>query len=56
MSIGTNFHDYSMCAFVRDKRNLGHVLTKTVGDLLHKCGFGVWYWGFKVGYMDQYDK
>ena len=55
MSVGREFHDYSMLAFIRDKRNLGHVLTKSVGDLLAKCGFDLWYWGFKNGYMSQYD-
>ena len=56
MSVGTCFHDYSMATFVRDKRCFGHVLTKTVADLLTTCGFQMWYWGYKNGYMKQYDK
>lgn len=56
MSAGSNFHDYSMCTFVRDSRCLGHVLTKTVADLLQKCGFDLWYWGYKGEYMAQYDQ
>ena len=55
MSVGCCFHDYSMATLVRDKRNLGHVLTKTVADLLKTCGFKIWYWGYKTGYMQQYD-
>ena len=56
MSAGSNFHDYSMCTFVRDSRCLGHVLTKTVADLLQKCDFDLWYWGYKGEYMSQYDQ
>ena len=55
-SCGRAYHDYSMACLVRDKRSSGHVLSKTVGDLLSKCGFEFWYWGFKTGYMKEYDK
>ena len=44
-----------MATLVRDKRSCGTVLTKSVGDLLHKTGFNIWYWGFKAGYMTSYD-
>uniref|UniRef100_A0A7S0R907 Uncharacterized protein n=1 Tax=Pyramimonas obovata TaxID=1411642 RepID=A0A7S0R907_9CHLO len=53
--VGCAFHDYSMGTFVRDQRSAGHVLTKTVGDLLRKAGYTIWYWGCKVGYMEMYD-
>jgi Leu/Phe-tRNA-protein transferase len=55
MSVGTCFHDYSMATLVRDKRCLGHVLTKTVAALLTKSGYQMWYWGYKNGYMASYD-
>ena len=54
--VGRAFHDYSMAALVRDKRSAGQVLTKTVAALLQGLGYGIWYWGFKVPYMAQYDR
>ena len=48
---GRCFHDYSMRALVRDKRSAGHVLTKVVARVLRDCGYSIWYWGYKLGYM-----
>eukprot|EP00298_Acanthocystis_sp_HF-20_P011795 c19573_g1_i1.p1 GENE.c19573_g1_i1~~c19573_g1_i1.p1 ORF type:complete len:386 (+),score=132.00 c19573_g1_i1:56-1159(+) len=53
--LGCVWHDYTMCAFLRDQRSCGSILTKTVGDLLQKCGYKIWYWGLKVDYMAEYD-
>jgi hypothetical protein len=55
MSVGRAFHDYSMGTMIRDKRMLGHCLTKTVADILVKTGFKIWYWGYKNGYMSKFD-
>lgn len=53
--VGRAFHDYSMATLVKDKRSAGAVLSKTVAHLLSKCGYGLWYWGFKNPYMAAYD-
>ena len=53
--IGSTYHDYSHATLISDKRSAGQVLTKTVAHLLQQCGYGLWYWGFKVGYMQEYD-
>ncbi|CAD7967975.1 unnamed protein product [Amoebophrya sp. A25] len=50
------YHDYSMCTLKRDHRSLGHIASKTVGHILRVCGFQLWYWGCKIGYMSQYEE
>eukprot|EP00931_Biecheleriopsis_adriatica_P055589 TRINITY_DN32906_c0_g1_i1.p1 TRINITY_DN32906_c0_g1~~TRINITY_DN32906_c0_g1_i1.p1 ORF type:complete len:524 (+),score=80.62 TRINITY_DN32906_c0_g1_i1:48-1619(+) len=50
------FHDYSMATLKRDKRSLGNIATKCVGDILQKCGYQLWYWGVKLGYMGEFDE
>ena len=54
-SIGRCYHDYSMATFVRDKRSLGHLLTKAQGHLLKNAGYSIWYFGIKGEYMKEFD-
>eukprot|EP00005_Dracoamoeba_jomungandri_P011105 CAMPEP_0174264876 /NCGR_PEP_ID=MMETSP0439-20130205/24354_1 /TAXON_ID=0 /ORGANISM="Stereomyxa ramosa, Strain Chinc5" /LENGTH=77 /DNA_ID=CAMNT_0015351025 /DNA_START=144 /DNA_END=374 /DNA_ORIENTATION=- len=44
-----------MAALKRDKRGVGHILTKSLGYLLQQCGYKFWYWGVKGDYMKEYD-
>ena len=46
--LGRVWHDYSMCTLLKDRRSVGALLTKAVGQLLKKCGYDVYYWGCKV--------
>lgn len=55
LSIGTFFHDFSMCTLVKDDRSCGAVLSKCIGELLARCGMAFWYWGVKCPYMGEYD-
>ena len=52
---GGVFEDYSMCTLIKDKRSCGSVLNKVVGYILQQCGITIWYWGYKVGYMTEYE-
>eukprot|EP01060_Flectonema_neradi_P036894 TRINITY_DN726_c1_g1_i1.p1 TRINITY_DN726_c1_g1~~TRINITY_DN726_c1_g1_i1.p1 ORF type:complete len:365 (+),score=68.37 TRINITY_DN726_c1_g1_i1:33-1097(+) len=55
---GAMWHDYTHAAVVRDERRAGTILTKTVGDLLSKCGYKLWYWGVcsqSTSYMSDYN-
>eukprot|EP00927_Polykrikos_kofoidii_P054651 TRINITY_DN49039_c0_g1_i1.p1 TRINITY_DN49039_c0_g1~~TRINITY_DN49039_c0_g1_i1.p1 ORF type:complete len:417 (-),score=75.45 TRINITY_DN49039_c0_g1_i1:36-1286(-) len=54
-SVGDIFHDYSTSTMIRDNRSAGALLTKVVGHLLVRCGYTLWYWGFKNSYMAEYD-
>jgi len=53
--VGRVWHDFSMATLVRDRRSPGSLLTKAVGHLLAACGYDLWYWGCKIGYMAEYD-
>jgi len=53
--LGSAYHDCSMATLVRDGRSAGQVLSKTVAHLLQSCGYGIWYWGYKTAYMEDYD-
>ncbi|CAD7962774.1 unnamed protein product [Amoebophrya sp. A120] len=55
-AVGKAYHDYSMATLKRDKRSLGAIASKVVGHLLQKTGFEIWYWGCKIGYMNDYAK
>lgn len=34
----------------------GSVLTRIIFDALYHCGYDMWYWGFKIDYMEEYEK
>lgn len=55
-SVGNHMNDYTMCTPIRDKRSLGSIICRVLGDLLTKAGFQTWYWGMKVDYMAEYDQ
>ena len=50
---GSNFHDITAATFHRDKRSLGKLLLHLQREILNKCGFRLWYLGFKISYMEE---
>ena len=54
-AVGRAYHDYSMATLRKDKRGIGHIASKAVGHILQRCGYEIWYWGSKYGYMADYD-
>eukprot|EP00760_Papus_ankaliazontas_P008115 PhM_4_TR13673/c0_g1_i1/m.19340 len=54
-SLGKAYHDFTMATPERDHRSPGHIVTKTTGAVLKQCGYELWYWGNKIGYMSSYD-
>jgi hypothetical protein len=56
MAIGSVYHDYTMFTLRQCKDSLGTFLTKLLGEALQRCGYALWYWGFRVEYMADYEK
>lgn len=56
MAIGSVYHDYTMYTLRQCKDSLGSFLTKLLGEALQRCGYTLWYWGFRLGYMADYEK
>ncbi|KPI85975.1 hypothetical protein ABL78_4977 [Leptomonas seymouri] len=56
MAIGSVYHDYTMYTLHRCKDSLGTFLTKLIGEALQQCGYSLWYWGFRIAYMADYEK
>ncbi|KPA83326.1 hypothetical protein ABB37_02984 [Leptomonas pyrrhocoris] len=56
MAIGSVYHDYTMYTVRRCKDSLGTFLTKLLGEALQRCGYTLWYWGLRLGYMAEYEK
>merc|ERR1712228_757765 len=54
--IGSILSDYTFMTLQRDNRSCGNILTKVIGDILSKCLYDAWYWGFRLNYMSEYDK
>ena len=54
--VGSVLHDYTFLTLKRDGRSCGSILTRVVGHIIESCGFDLWYWGFKLEYMKEYDK
>ena len=54
--IGSILCDYTFMTLKRDHRSCGNILTKVIGDVLQSCGYDLWYWGFRLEYMTDYDK
>ena len=52
--IGSILCDYTFMTLKKDKRSIGNLLTKIVCDILYQCGYDMWYWGFKLEYMEEY--
>lgn len=50
-SCGLNFHDFSACTIIRDKRSIGTILLERQRELLAQAGCKLWYLGFKIPYM-----
>ena len=48
------YEDYSMCTPIRDHRSAGHILSKLVAYVLQQLGVKIWYWGYKMEYMEEY--
>ncbi|CAM40403.1 conserved hypothetical protein [Leishmania braziliensis MHOM/BR/75/M2904] len=56
IAVGRAYHDYTMYTLRRSKESLGTFLTKLIGEALQQCGYTLWYWGFCVEYMQQYER
>lgn len=54
MTVGALYHDFSMYTLRRTKDRLGTFLTKLIGEALQQCGYHLWYWGFKIEYMADF--
>ena len=50
-SCGLNFHDFTACTIIRDKRSIGTILLHKQRQLLVSAGCQLWYLGFKIPYM-----
>ena len=53
--VGSILHDYTFMTLKKDNRSVGSILTKTIADILSNCGYDIWYWGFKLDYMEEYE-
>ncbi|KAG5472850.1 hypothetical protein LSCM4_02175 [Leishmania orientalis] len=56
MAVGRAYHDYTMYTLRQSKDGFGTFLTKLIGEALQRCGYQLWYWGFCVEYMQQYER
>lgn len=56
MAMGRAYHDYTMFTLRQSKDSLGTFLTKLLGEALQACGYTIWYWGFRVDYMADYER
>ncbi|KAG5498757.1 hypothetical protein JKF63_03045 [Porcisia hertigi] len=56
MAVGRAYHDYTMYTLRRSREGLGTFLTKLIGEALQRCGYTLWYWGFCVEYMQEYER
>ncbi|KAG5472476.1 hypothetical protein LSCM1_03875 [Leishmania martiniquensis] len=56
ISVGRAYHDYTMYTLRQSKDSVGTFLTKLIGEALQRCGYTLWYWGFRVEYMQQYER
>lgn len=54
-ALGCVYHDYTMFTCTRSKHSYGAVLTRLLGCALQHAGYKLWYWGFKLGYMNEFD-
>lgn len=43
-----------MTTVIRDHRSAGILVTKLAGYILQHAGFQFWYWGMRIGYMEEF--
>lgn len=55
-AVGSVYHDFTMFTLRHDEHSYGSFLTKLIGAALQDCGYRMWYWGFRVEYMAEYEK
>lgn len=51
---GGVYQDYTMCTPVRDHRSCGSMLSRIVCSILQQMGISIWYWGYRMEYMEEY--
>jgi hypothetical protein len=51
---GGVYQDYTMCTPLRDHRSCGSLLSRMVGAILQQIGVNIWYWGYRMPYMQEY--
>ncbi|RNF13461.1 uncharacterized protein Tco025E_06179 [Trypanosoma conorhini] len=55
-SLGCVYHDFTMFTMRRSPEGFGTFVTKLLGDALQQCGYNIWYWGFCLDYMRQFEE
>ena len=53
-ALGSVYHDYTMFTCKRSQHSYGNMLTRLLGCALQHAGYKLWYWGFKLGYMEEF--
>jgi hypothetical protein len=51
---GGVYQDYTMCTPTRDHRSCGSMLSRMVCSVLQQIGIKIWYWGYRMEYMEEY--
>ncbi|EAN93835.1 hypothetical protein C3747_249g11 [Trypanosoma cruzi] len=54
-SLGCVHHDFTMFTMQRSPEGFGTFATKLLGEALQQCGYNLWYWGFRLKYMEQFE-
>ncbi|ORC90814.1 uncharacterized protein TM35_000072380 [Trypanosoma theileri] len=54
-ALGSVYHDFTMFTLERSAEGFGTILTKLLGESLQRCGYDLWYWGFRIDYMKQFE-
>lgn len=51
---GGVYQDYTMCTPMRNHRSCGSLLSRIVCAILQQMGIHLWYWGYRMPYMEEY--
>jgi hypothetical protein len=51
---GAVYQDFTMCTPLRDHRSCGSMLSRIVCGILQQMGIQLWYWGYRMPYMEEY--
>ncbi|KEG12879.1 hypothetical protein DQ04_01351020 [Trypanosoma grayi] len=54
-ALGSVYHDFTMFTAERATESFGTGITKVLGEALQCCGYNLWYWGSRLGYMAQFE-
>jgi hypothetical protein len=51
---GGVYQDCTMCTPLRDHRSCGSLLSRIMCAVLQQMGVHIWYWGYRMRYMEEY--